>query len=196
VGYFVEIENGKIQKALNKKPIGIISTTSAFIGDSTQDYWSEIYEKDEWGKAISINYEVYEFEKKDLDKKIDNEKTTIYFDEKNIAYKHLPSINSPAGIIDNSFKKETGKFVKTIEELKINPLYDPNKEYIARKDRKEWDVVGLIGKLRVRTCENITGQYVDVDINTGMAKNGTTYPVLKKFKDYDGNYGIVLIFFK
>jgi hypothetical protein len=29
-----------------------------------------------------------------------------------------------------------------------------------------------------------------------MAKNGTTYPVLKKFKDYDGNYGIVLIFFK
>ena len=31
----------------------------------------------------------------------------------------------------------------------INPEYDPNKEYIARGDRPEWDCVGMLGKLYV-----------------------------------------------
>ena len=32
---------------------------------------------------------------------------------------------------------------------KINPNYDPNQEYIPRENRKEWDAVGLLGKLLV-----------------------------------------------
>lgn len=31
--------------------------------------------------------------------------------------------------------------------LKLNPAYNPKKPYIPREDRKEWDAVGLVGKL-------------------------------------------------
>lgn len=196
VGYFVEIKNGKIQKATTTETIGIVSTTSAFIGDSSQDYWSEVYLKDEWGKSILEKYQVYEFVNNIEKNKLNEDKIKIYFSIDNKSYIHLPSINSPEGILTTSYDKQQGTYIETIEEFKINPQYDAKMTYTPRKDRKEWDVIGLIGKLRVRTSEQITGNFVDVDTNTGMAKNGTTYPVLKKFKDFDGNYGIVLIFFK
>ena len=32
---------------------------------------------------------------------------------------------------------------------KINPNYDPDQEYIGRENRKEWDAIGMIGKLHV-----------------------------------------------
>lgn len=38
----------------------------------------------------------------------------------------------------------------------LNPDYNPDEEYIPRSQRKEWDVIGLLGKLIVRddgTCE-------------------------------------------
>ena len=33
---------------------------------------------------------------------------------------------------------------------KLNPDWDESKTYIAREDRKEWDTVGLVGKLRIK----------------------------------------------
>lgn len=42
------------------------------------------------------------------------------------------------------------------QRRKLNPDYDPNVEYIPRKDRSEWDCVGLMGKLRIRKGQ-ITG---------------------------------------
>lgn len=196
VGYFVEINNGKIQKATSTETIGIVSNTSAFIGDSSQDYWSEAYLKDEWGRPITEEYDVYEFDTIEEKNKLNEDKIKIYFSQENKSYINLPSIESPQGKLTNLYNKQQGIFLEKIKELKINPEYDSTKPYVPRKDRNEWDVVGLVGKLRVRTSEQITGNYVDVDTNTGMAKNGTKYHILKKIKDFDGNYGIVLIFFK
>jgi hypothetical protein len=66
---------------------------------------------------------------------------------------------------------------------------------IPRKERQEWSPIGLLGKLHVRTSEQITGPKISVDSN-GMAINGTDYHVLKSIKDYDGNYGIVQVLFR
>ena len=49
---------------------------------------------------------------------------------------------------------------------KLNPEYDPDKEYINRENRKEWDTVGLLGKLYVNddgSCK--VGGYADVSSN-------------------------------
>ena len=35
-------------------------------------------------------------------------------------------------------------------ERTLNPDYDKGKTYIAREDRKEWEVVGLMGNLRMK----------------------------------------------
>ena len=77
----------------------------------------------------------------------------------------------------------------------LNPNFDKDQEYLSREERKEWSPIGLLGKLHVRTSEQITGNNVSFDIN-GEAINGTDYHVLKSIKDYDGDYGIVQILFK
>ena len=35
-------------------------------------------------------------------------------------------------------------------ERKLNPSYDDTKTYVTREDRKEWDTIGMVGKLRIR----------------------------------------------
>ena len=35
-------------------------------------------------------------------------------------------------------------------ERKLNPSYDAEKTYITREDRKEWGIIGLVGKLYIR----------------------------------------------
>ena len=41
-------------------------------------------------------------------------------------------------------------------DRQLNPEYDPDLTYVPRKDRPEWDCVGLMGKLRIRKGQ-ITG---------------------------------------
>lgn len=55
---------------------------------------------------------------------------------------------------DVVFENEDGT-TYTEKHPKINPAYNPEEDYIARSKRKEWDVVGMLGKLYVRddgTC--------------------------------------------
>ena len=189
VGFFVSLKDGKIEISKTNNAIGVISNATAFIGDSNQELWSETFLKDEWGVEIKKKYHKYSFD-------FSNENKEYFFNENDICFEEVPNTNNKYGIINTELNKKDGTFIEEVEFNVINPNYDPANKYLPRDKRNEWSVVGLLGKLRVRTCENITGQYVDVDVNTGMAKNGTTYPVLKKYKDYNGNYGIVLIFFK
>lgn len=59
------------------------------------------------------------------------------------------------------FNKETDepetKIIKVTEKhIKLNPNYDPNKEYVPRSERKEWGIVGMLGQIKVRddgTCK-------------------------------------------
>jgi len=188
-GFFVEIVDGKIQIAKSNNVVGIISKTTTFVGDSVQDYWSEMHLKDEWGSVLTQKYEMYKFQEGELSK-------DVYFDQNGVCFLELPNANNINGTFSDNYKKENGSYIKDVDSEIMNPNYDPSKDYVPRKNRKEWEVVGLLGKMRVRTSEQITGNFVDVDTNTGMAKNGTKYPVMQKTKDFDGNYGIVLIFFK
>ena len=43
---------------------------------------------------------------------------------------------------------------------KLNPDYDPNQSYISRADRPEWDVVGLLGKLRMHKGQVTSSRWI------------------------------------
>jgi len=80
---------------------------------------------------------------------------------------------------------------------KMNPNFDPSVEYLTREERKEWSPIGLLGKLKVRTNEVITGNTISVDIDGyAVNGNGATFKVLDHVKEYDGDYGIVRILLK
>ena len=69
----------------------------------------------------------------------------------------------------------------TYNHLVLNPDYDSNKEYIPRSDRKEWDPVGLTGKLICiddGTCE-VNG-YCYPSTNGIGTKSDHGYRVMKR----------------
>ena len=69
----------------------------------------------------------------------------------------------------------------TYNHLVLNPDYDPDKEYIPRSDRKEWDPVGLTGKLICiddGTCE-VNG-YCYPSTNGIGTKSDHGYRVMKR----------------
>ena len=66
---------------------------------------------------------------------------------------------NPAMIADTAYCKWSGKYqrddynayVRDSEGHRVlNSDYDDTKTYLPRKDRKEWDAIGMVGKLRVR----------------------------------------------
>lgn len=65
----------------------------------------------------------------------------------------MEDVEEESRIIDETtgeitFEK-TGKIIKNAR-FKANPDYDPSQKYIERKDRAEWDYVGMIGVLPLR----------------------------------------------
>ena len=93
---------------------------------------------------------------------------------------------------------ETGSVIKESTGFhaypKLNPDYDPDQIYVSRADRKEWDAVGIIGKLHVNddgSC--VVGQYARVSAN-GIITNSderTNMRVMKRISD-----NVVLVFMK
>ncbi len=84
---------------------------------------------------------------------------------------------------------ETGNIIKN-GRFKQNKNYDPSRQYVERKDRKEWDYVGMLGVLPLRddgSC--VPGQFCKCDdegIGT-LAENmrdGQTFMVLERVNDH------------
>lgn len=66
---------------------------------------------------------------------------------------------------------------------RINPKYDYEKEYIPRSERKEWDIVGLMGKLLVRDNGECKVNDYCKSGNGGIAipaENQSGYRVMKR----------------
>jgi len=88
---------------------------------------------------------------------------------------------------EDVFDKETGEkktVTKTGTKYKENPDYDPSLPYIQRKDRPEWDAVGMFGVLAVRddgTC-TVNG-YCTVAEGGIATASESGYRVIKRVSD-------------
>jgi hypothetical protein len=142
VGYSVILDDNQIVKATSSddtsKIVGVISGNPAVVGDTAWNKWSKKHLKDDYGRYIMEEYSITEWYESD-----DNQKTLIQYmtDE-------IPSdvkIPSDATVISTEVDGKT-----KLKRRKVNPDWDKSKTYIPREDRKEWDIVGLTGKLRLR----------------------------------------------
>ena len=79
---------------------------------------------------------------------------------------------NPAVVADSCWSRWEQKYLKDdfnryiISEegnKQVNPHYDPNKKYKARKDRPEWDAVGLVGKLSVKQGQQIGKHWIKME---------------------------------
>ena len=58
-------------------------------------------------------------------------------------------------------KDDFGRYVLDEDGFRTpNPDYDDTLTYVNREDRKEWDVVGLMGKLRIKKGQQINSNWI------------------------------------
>lgn len=80
---------------------------------------------------------------------------------------------------------------------RLNPNYNANMPYTSRRNRKEWGVVGLVGKLYVRSAQVLSAGGKCSANSSGYAVSGSDYRVLRVLRQATATrYGIVEILMK
>jgi len=131
IGYFVTLENGKIRIANEKDTfiLGAVSAIPGVIGNSYEDGWKDMYLTDKWGR---LQYE---------DVSVPAVTESVY---------HDAVMGDDGEVISDAWSEEVEVAPACVElRLAVNPEYDPNVEYVPRSQRKEWGVVGMLGRIKV-----------------------------------------------
>ncbi|MEO5329968.1 MAG: hypothetical protein H7829_17190 [Magnetococcus sp. THC-1_WYH] len=138
IGYPVVIDGGKIRVALSgEDPIGAITGRASMVGDSAGLKWSGKFARDQYGRALEEPCTIYRWTGSNGEKC-----SKIVGPEDNIE-----------GIPPTAIKTESKRW-------KLNPAYDNTKIYRPRRDRQEWAMVGLLGKVLVRSGKPVGDRWV------------------------------------
>ena len=150
-GISVVLENGKIRAATGSDNtdniIGVISANPVVVGDSASERWKEKWITDDFGDPIYEEYSITEWYDETKKEKL------------NYATDRIPSdvtVGVGSSVLSTDHKGNT--FIRK----KLNPSWDSTATYIPRKDRKEWDIVGLMGKLKVKSDQPIGTKWIKI----------------------------------
>lgn len=127
--------DGKIRIATASDPvddiIGIVSVEAAVVGDSAWAAWTGKHERDRFGQTVYEDYELLCWGP---------------YDEESKSYK---TQTTRQAMIDAGREADIPEDAITVvkQRQKLAADYDPDREYIPRKDRQEWQAIGLMGKL-------------------------------------------------
>lgn len=175
VGHFVTMDGEHIQYANSGDYIlGIVSGNPAVVGNDGIGYhWK--YERDAFGRIVTEYLETVEEE----------------IDVSNLSDEEIKKLKT-----DSNVAEKDGKFYRSYSVVsdtetsqcrrKINSDYNVDLPYVERKDRPEWDYVGMLGILPVYddgTCEvNSYCQCGENGIATKatMAVPGQAFRVIKR----------------
>ena len=177
VGYFVTLDGDKITLAQpGDFVLGIVSGNPCIIGNSDET-WLGFYLYDDFDRFIK---EYLEYESVEITPPENTDDIPLWRAENGVEEKDGKYFQTIAKVVDH----ETPSW-----RLKVNPEYDPEKGYISRADRPEWDAVGMLGVLTVRddgTCKvNGFAKVAEGGIATAADGYvpGETYRVIARVND-------------
>jgi len=183
-GVSVVVDGGKIRQAIaGETPFGVISSNPCVVGDAGWNIWKGKYLLDDFGSYITETAEYWSWvvdtpiteevqvrvqtgttevpiTKEDgttititvpvFETKTENQVVSV--DRETVGYF---SDQIPTGMVVPDTKT-----VATQTRKKLNPNYDPAEEYIPRSERKEWALVGFLGKLRVLNTQVVNPKWI------------------------------------
>ena len=137
-GYSVVLAGNKIRKATSDDSaasiIGIVSANPAVVGDSQWNKWHGKHETDDYGTVVTETCSFVTWTEAPADETAAPVTHTYYTDR------------VPDGITVPSNAVVTSNQTRPKE----SSGYDASVTYIPREERKEWDAIGMMGKLRLR----------------------------------------------
>lgn len=116
--------------------IGVVSSNPGVIGDSAWNHWHQKYLRDEYGSFIYESHTTVRWSAVENNDEGRPQKKNYFY--------YLDDIPEDVIVPGYAIYKEVLK--KT-----LNPEFNPNDNYIPREERKEWAIIGLLGKVRVRS---------------------------------------------
>ncbi len=146
VGMTVVLEGNKVRKALaSEQPFGVVrpkamNSASMVIGNTAWNMWHSKYLQDEYGAYVMEDAPVIRWvEQMDFDGQ-PGEKAHAYETDR------VPSDIEVPDDAEIETHSESGQL---LERRKLNPDFDPNEEYVAREDRDEWVIIGILGQIPI-----------------------------------------------
>ena len=163
-GMSVTLVGNKIKLASSGDTIiGIVSRNPVVIGDAAWNKWTGKHLTDDWGEYIREDHKVVKWT--DLDDE-GNPKTG----DKDHVYTYedwnIPSdVTVPSHATYHTHDGDGNKF----NHRKLNPAWDENLTYVDRKHRKEWETIGLVGKLRLKKGQPTDSRWIKMrDISSSV----------------------------
>lgn len=141
-------------------PFGVISSFPIMVGNSggvdAGSAWGGKYLKDEFGNFVWEKKMIWELDKDTIEEKgLDELKEKLGKNHKLVGFQE-------DGVPDGATVKE--KLVR-----KQNPDYDSEAEYIPRIKRNEWNMVGLLGKVKIRKGQPVADRWIKLkEISEGV----------------------------
>lgn len=151
-GTSVVLVEDKIRPAkVDEIPFGVITSFPIMIGNSggadAGSVWGGKYLKDEFGNFIWEDARVWEISKETIEKNGMDE------------YKEmLGKKHKLQGLISDVVPN--GAVVKEKIVRKLNPEYDETQVYIPRIKRNEWNMVGLLGKVKILKGQPVNPNWI------------------------------------
>ena len=187
-GYSVVLTDGnKIRKATSDDKstdiIGIVSASPMVVGDTQSMKWQDKYLKDDFGNYIYESYTTTEwtdpavFEDIKIEAVLDKEgnevepakiEKSLLKDEKKHSYE-TDKIPSDVTVPKDAVVSDKNADGVELKRRKLNPEYDDTKTYIPRDERQEWDAIGMVGKLRMRSGQPTGDRWIKMrDVASGV----------------------------
>ena len=159
VGHSVVLVNDKIRIATAddnaEDIIGIVSKEPAVVGDAAEMRWTEKYLKDEFGNTVYHDEEFVAWNDGP-----DDEQPTRFEDVKKAEH-----VSSKARFEQQLNEGKLPEYVRnqgfhyTDKVKTLNPDYDPDREYVPREQRPEWEAIGLVGKLWLKPNQPVNPRW-------------------------------------
>jgi hypothetical protein len=163
VGYSVVFGSSgdKIRVASgSEEPIGVVSARPGVIGDNPMG-WHGTWKTDEWDRKIpglipmvSWSYDFTRDNGEVIQKtyKIEIAQTGSFLS-------NIPSGSSERGVpYSGSIPSNANYYNKEVSQ--VSDEYDDTMDYTTRRSRKEWDTIGLMGKIKVRTGQATGSRWI------------------------------------
>ena len=176
-GITVVMDGEKIRPATDSDNtsniIGVVSALPSVVGDDAWSEWQLAHLKDAYGSWVTEDKEYLVWNKFGTDF-IDGKKVTRPQPDVN-DYNVSPEFKCLVSEIEAEKAKGNVPQAAIDQNLRItrpsrtyNPDYDPTRTYIPRSQRKEWDPIGLLGKLVVRRGQPIGANWILMKSNVGV----------------------------
>jgi len=185
LGATVVLDGNKVREATEQDPasaiIGVVrpkepSKASMVVGNTAWNKWANKYLTDDFDRYIMEDHDVVEWEEQVLEKEAVAAVEAVVDEEGNEVSPAVPaqeavyktkqhsyeSHNIPEGITvpSDAVRKTHDEKGNKFQHYKLNPAWDKDAEYTPREQRPEWNIIGLVGQVKVLKGQPINDRWV------------------------------------